>query len=70
MEVIGKILMTISGILALLFIWVEIKSVKFKDFLEKVKQALSDGKVTQEEAFELILAFWNLFKPDPEVPEA
>lgn len=62
MSTIVKILITVSSVLGVLFVWVTIKNIQFKAFLEEVKQDLADGKVTADEAVNMIAKFFAIFK--------
>ena len=59
---IAKVLLTISGVLGVLFIWVTIRKEKFKDLLASIKAVTEDGNITSEEALSLIEKFIALFK--------
>ena len=59
---IAKVLLTISGVLGVLFIWVTIRKEKFKDLLVSIKAVTEDGTITSEEALSLIEKFIALFK--------
>jgi hypothetical protein len=62
MTTLAKVLLTISGILGILFIWAEIKKEKFKDLLVSIKSATEDGSISADEALTLIGKIIELFK--------
>ena len=62
MSTLAKILITVSSILGVLFVWVTIKNIQFKAFLDEVKADLADGKVTADEAVNMIAKFFAIFK--------
>jgi hypothetical protein len=62
MTTIVKILITLSAVLGVLFTWVTIKHIQWKAFLEEIKAATEDGKITSDEALKLLAAFFGLFK--------
>jgi hypothetical protein len=62
MELIEKILITLSSILGVVLIWVTIKNIQFKAFVEEVKKDLEDGKITAEEAMAMLTKFVSIFK--------
>jgi len=62
MSTFAKILITVSSILGVLFVWVTIKNIQFKAFLDEVKADLADGKITADEAVNMIAKFFAIFK--------
>jgi hypothetical protein len=62
MATLTKVLITVSSILGVLFVWITIKNIQFKAFLDEVKADLADGKVTADEAVNMIAKFFAIFK--------
>ena len=48
-----KILLTLSGAIGIALVWVVITNVKIRAFVQKVRDAAADGKITAEEGIAL-----------------
>ena len=59
-----KILLTVSGAITIALVWLVVKNVKIKAFIQKVKEATADGQITAEEGISLIIDFIGLFKKE------
>jgi len=60
----GKIFITVSGLLVIVLVWFKFANQRLKDFIKVIKEVLADGSVTEEERGRLIAALLNLFGKD------